>query len=162
MICVDTCVLIWGVQSHGNPKKNPKIDKTRRYLEFLAEEEIPIMVPSPVVTEYLMGFKEDEHPAELNKLGHRFFLPSFDVAAATVAARLMSGKKISTVASQSGVSRNVVKFDLQVVATAIVHHADKIVTGNTAEFQKIAGDKLEVIDVPIIPRQEKLFPPKDE
>ena len=38
--------------------------------------------------------------------------------------------------------------DVQIIATAICHGASQIVTGDTAEFRRIARDRIQVIEVP--------------
>ena len=56
MICIDTMVLIWGVQRNRNAVM---VERTSRYLSYLEEENEIVMVPSVAVAEYLHGISAE-------------------------------------------------------------------------------------------------------
>ena len=94
MICLDTSPVIWGVQSTANKSQTELISRMGAYLRYLKETRIPIMVPSPVVFEYLVPFNKEEKPIQIELIERLFIVPSFDLAAAAIAAELTgSGPK---------------------------------------------------------------------
>jgi predicted nucleic acid-binding protein len=145
VICIDTNVLIWGVQGVAQPAQEGMIDRTRRYLAQLARDNEQVMVPSVVVSEYLQGFPLEEHPAQIEALAGGFFVAAFDARCAALAAEL---QRIGPAARAAPGSRIALKADCQIIATAISHGASRIVTNNLEEFRRIARDRIPVIDVP--------------
>ena len=145
MICIDTNVLIWGVQGVARPAQEGMIDRTRRYLAQLARDHEQVMVPSVAVGEYLQGFPAEEQAAQLEVLSGVFFVPAFDARCAALAAELQ--RVGPAFRGEPGV-RVVFRADVQIIATAICHSAAQIVTGNVDEFRRIAGNRIPVIEVP--------------
>jgi predicted nucleic acid-binding protein len=155
MFCFDTNLLIWGVQGVSTPNRIRMIDITRRFIASLPANET-IMIPSIVLAEYLQGFtgksKREEQLAILHK---RYYVPPFDVPCANLAAELSQAQIASEVAEEVG--RKIVKADIQIIATAIHHGADAIVTGNRSEYERLAGGRIRVIEVPVIEEQPSLL-----
>jgi predicted nucleic acid-binding protein len=131
------------------------IARTQRYLNSLRDHNEILMVPTPVVAEYLQGFERGEQVAQLKKFERYFFTPSFDLPSAAMAAelsRLFERKDLDT----SG-DRRSIKVDTQIVATAIVHGADVIVTNDTREYEIIAAGRIKVSNVPDVAEQTRMF-----
>jgi len=147
-------VLIWGVQGNANPGQEHMVERTDRYLRSLKDANEILMVPTPVAMEYLRGFDNNEREAQLTILGRYYFLPSFDIASADLAAELSRRKEVSEL--HDDVGRHFVKTDVQIVATAIVHQADVIITNNVNEYRKIAGGRISISDIPNIIEQTAL------
>jgi predicted nucleic acid-binding protein len=154
VICIDTNVLIWGVQGVARPNQLGMIDRTRRYLAHLTREHEQVMVPVVVVGEYLHGFPQDDRDEQLQALSRMFFLPAYDARCAALAAELESVGQ--AVRGEPG-ARVAFRADAQIIATAICHGATQIVTGNVTEFRRIAGTRIPVIEVPVIPEQGNLL-----
>lgn len=145
MICIDTNVLIWGVQGVARQSQEGMIDRTRRFLAQLARDSEQVMVPSVAVSEYLQGFPVEEQTTQLEVLSGNFFVPSFDARCAALAAELQ--RVGPAVRGEPGV-RVTFRADAQIIATAICHGASQIVTGNLEEFRRIARERIPVIEVP--------------
>jgi predicted nucleic acid-binding protein len=145
LICIDTNVLIWGVQGTSRPTQTGMIDRTRRWLKQMAKDNEQIMVPSVVVAEYLSGFPIEEQVEQLQVLSRLFFLPAYDARCAALAAEL---QKAGAPAQREPGARVAFKADIQIIATAICHGATLIVTGNVDEYQRVAGPKIPISDVP--------------
>ncbi len=143
MICLDTMVLIWGIQRHARAGQERKIDLASRYLMSLDAKEI-VMVPSVVLSEYLVGVEKSSRKEHSSLIARRFFVPAFDAEVASLAADIVGSR-----AAFSG-ERRTLKADAQIIATAITYGADKIVTGNYEEFKRIAGDRIDVVDIPVV------------
>jgi predicted nucleic acid-binding protein len=113
------------------------------------------MIPSVVLSEYLAGFQGATARREQSAaIAKRFFVPGFDAPAASIAAELMSSP--SALSARDEVGRRHVKADAQIIGTAIQHGAEKIVTGNLAEYKTLAAGRIEVIEIPVISFQALL------
>lgn len=158
MICFDTMLLIWGVQGVATPNRTRMIDLTKRYIDSLRAGET-IMVPAVAAAEYLAGFREEaRRNAEWEVLNRRFFIPAFDPPAVAHAASI--AQTPSAIALMAEGERRCIKADIQIIATAIAHGAERIVTGNVSEYRKLAGDRIEVVEVPVIEVQGELELPE--
>lgn len=131
------------------------IGRTKRFLAHLAKEGERVMIPTVVVSEYLEKFPPEEHEAHLAALEKNFFLPSYDAKCAVIASQLVSAA--GRPASREPGSRNVFKADTQIIATAIAHNAELIVTGNVEEYRRIAVNRIRVSDVPDVWEQGDLL-----
>lgn len=151
MICLDTMVLIWGVQGAARSRQEHMVERTRRFLRSLRADNEVLMVPTPALAEYLQGFQATDRRSQFVRLEEFFFLPAFDSASAYLAAEL-SRQKVVREAYRSG-DRQAVKTDIQIIATAIVHGAERIVTHDVDDFRRVAGQRIRVSDVPSIAEQ---------
>lgn len=95
MICLDTMILILGLQRKAAPKYQHLVERTQRYLKHLDDENETIMIPSPVVAEYLQGFDAAGRARQVTSLQKLFFIPSFDLPSAALAAELSEGDNFS-------------------------------------------------------------------
>jgi predicted nucleic acid-binding protein len=148
MICFDTMLLIWGIQGTASPNRIRMIDLTKRYIDSLGAKET-IMVPAVAAAEYLAGFRDEaQRSVEWEAINRRFFIPAFDSTAVTLAATLSQTSAALALLAEG--QRRCLKADIQIIATAITHGAKRIVTGNVSEYRKLAGDRIEVVDVPAL------------
>ena len=157
MICLDTMILIWGLQRKAAPNYQHLVDRTQRYLRSLDEENETIMIPSPVVAEYLQGFDATGRTKQIAGLQRLFFIPSFDLPSAALTAELIENADVDKLRKNSEESRPALKVDVQIAAIAIVHGATRIVTHNISDFKNIVGGRTQVTEVPNIAEPGKLF-----
>lgn len=135
------------------------LDRTKRYIDSLSGNRSRVMIPSVVAAEYLAGFSNpSERSNQMSSLERYFFVPPLDAPAATLAATLFDNMK-RTGALVAG-QRQRIKADCYIVATAITHGADTIVTSahERGQFTRIAGGMINVIEVPSVPQQGTLLP----
>jgi predicted nucleic acid-binding protein len=160
MIVFDTAPVIWGIQGAARPEQRGMVGRTQRYLHYLARTDEQIVIPAPVIFEYLCGFDHAEQRRQRTALERAFRIPSFDGEAAAVPAELAHTRGlIGRVARQTGIDRQSLKVDFQIIAIAIVVGAELIVTHEVAAFQKMAQQRIKVIEVPDIPTQTEIpFP----
>lgn len=151
MICLDTMVLIWGVQGAARSRQEQMVERTRRFLRNLRSGNETLMVPTPALAEYLQGFQEADRRVQLTQLEELFYLPAFDSASAYLAAELSRRERVRE-AYRSG-DRQAVKTDVQIVATAIVHGAKRIITHDVGDFERVAGQRILVSNVPNVAEQ---------
>lgn len=160
LICFDTGPLIFGVQRTAKPEQLHMIPQMERYLRYLAgQKDVRIIVPSPVVHEYLAGFPLEEQDAQLQALESRFLMPSFDVPAVRIAAGIADATRTYRAPPGGDISRQAQKMDVQVIAIAVAQKAKLIVTHNVKHFRTLARGLIEVTDIPDIREQKSLdFP----
>jgi hypothetical protein len=111
------------------------------------------MIPTPALAEYLQGFDNEERKRQLQVLERHFFIPAFNLPAAYLAAGLARAADPSS----AEIPRQSVKTDIQILATAIVNGAARIITADRQHFHQLAGGRIEVSEVPEIHEQPKLF-----
>ena len=152
-ICFDTGRLIWGVREDATRGQEPMIERTSRYIEHLSKLGIAIMVPAPVVAEYLVGATETEIQ-EATLLRRGFEIPAFDLRAAMLAAELQRGGVVNQIRDETGLSKPAIRIDAFIIAIAIANGAEEIVTHDTKGFRRLARGKIEIIEVPVIPEAQ--------
>ena len=152
MICLDTQVLIWGVQGQATPNAQEMVKRTANHIAHLEAQNARVIIPAPVVTEYLQGFEVEEQPRQLTTLQKNFVIPAFDIAAAALTAKLMRERQ-KEVSRQSNETRQSLKVDFMIAAIAIQQGATTLVTHNTGDFKGICGNRISVIDVPNVALQ---------
>jgi predicted nucleic acid-binding protein len=159
MICLDTAILIWGVRGIATAGQEPMIGRTRRYLDHLEEARTTIMVPTPALSEYLVGAESSVKAAEELAIFERgFYLPGFDIPSAFLAAELQrDSDKMKSIRKEFGVDRQQLRTDAMIIAIAVIHKAAKIITNDLRHFTRLAGDRIAVVEVPEILEQSKLF-----
>ncbi len=163
MICIDTMVLGWGVRGAAavaapgavHEDEAEIIDRTRRFFNSLRDVNEVLMVPTPAVAEYLRGFDSDEVRGEqLTALDRYFFLPAFDLPSAALAAELgrqMAARELLRRSDAAAAARIV--SDLQILATAIVHGADVLISGDPDTLRTLVDGRLRISAVPRVPTQ---------
>lgn len=154
MICWDTMVLIWGIQGVSRPDQGRMVELAKRYIETLSPKET-IMVPAVALSEYLAGFPDQKkRELQLAILRRRYFIAAFDIRAAALAAEIGAMPEANELSAKFGRVR--IKADIQIIATAVAHGADTIMTAETERFKKLAGERIKVIEVPETHLQTRL------
>jgi predicted nucleic acid-binding protein len=151
-ICFDTGPMIWGVRGDADEGREDMIERSRVYIQHLQEHGYAIMVPPPVISEYLGGSTKTQFD-EARILRRGFMIPVFDTEVAVMAARLFNRDKFEEIKNETGTSKRCLKIDCLIIATAIVNNAERIITDNLREFTSIAEGHIKVDPVPILPKQ---------
>jgi len=101
MICFDTTPLIWGMQdTDPHPVTKMNIERTKAYLSSLAEQKERIIIPTPVLAEYLVKIPVADHVDAITQLRDLFLVYPFDERAASVAAHLRTQATFKSVVDQ--------------------------------------------------------------
>ena len=148
MICFDTTVLIWGVQGRARKGQEGMVERTRQYIDSLRDTNERIMIPTPALTEYLAGFDSVARRHQLAALQRNFVIPAFDVPAAYLAGGLARDAGMIEAPEPT---RQQVRTDCQIVATAIVHGASQIITNDLKHFAALANISPKPIDISGVP-----------
>ena len=159
-VALDTMVLIWGglrgdvlVGEDTDANAREKRTKSVLLLRQLDARKETIIIPSIVVAELLCPLEPHEHGKFVAALTQRFFCPSFDIHAATIAAELFRYNKSLPVADQ--IRRQTLKSDIMIVATAKAAGAS-VFYSNDSKCRKLATKvRLKALDLPT--HSENLF-----
>ena len=129
-IAIDAMVLIWGLKSAQHKGKKPSAHdvemrrRTRILFEELAEDKETVIVSSVVAAEVMAGIDPADHPNFAAELQGRFFLPPFNLQAASIAATLWRQTRVLPKDEQP--DRKTLKADVMIVAAARVAGATKL------------------------------------
>lgn len=151
VVGIDTHVLIWGIQRTAASSQTDMIERTVNFLAWLQNEQQVIIVPAPVLAEFLMRIPAEEHNRVSQEIQSRFIVPPFDAATASMFARIWQANKNNGFPSESD-GRERVKTDSMIIAVAVVNKA-KILYSEDPGLQKSAKDFIETRGIPSVPRQ---------
>lgn len=155
IICLDTHVLIWGIRGQAERGQEVMIGRTRILLEALAEraKANQIVVPAPVIGEFLIGVEEERHPETLAELSTRFMVVPYDSAAAAHAAahwrRLNGGRALSEEVrlSVKNATRQEIKVDTQIIGIALARKVDLVYSGDP-HLRTLAQGRVRIENIP--------------
>ncbi len=156
MICFDTSPVIWGVQGKAKPDQAYMVERTKRYIRYLDEKKTRIMIPAPVLFEYLLHFNQKEQEEQRRTIEKHFIVPSFDIHACELAAELQGNTQlIQEIISTGDLDKIKVRTDAQIIAIAIVNQAEKIIS-HDPHFKTLAQGRIAIEEVPVIHTQMEL------
>ncbi len=127
-------------------------------IKSLNDSKKRILIPTPVLAEYLVRAGEDKN-LRLNEFttSKTFVVAAFDIRAAIECAMIEDGDSRS--GKKTGEPRTKVKFDRQILAVAISRKAAVIYTGDIGLASVARNNKLHVVmtwEVPLPPMNEQL------
>ncbi|MGH9904545.1 MAG: hypothetical protein ACRD8U_03045 [Pyrinomonadaceae bacterium] len=154
MVVFDTTTILLVIDPKARPPVEPgttmPVPKCAERVEFLlkglSEREVRVMVPTPVISEFLIkGGKNKDQFAQAFISSRNFVVGDFDIRAAIELAHLndpdlQSGKPLDPV-----VTKAKIKFDRQVVAIAKVEGADTLYTDDTGLRDVALANGLRVV-----------------
>jgi predicted nucleic acid-binding protein len=127
MFAIDSQVLIWAVKQSATANRLHMIVRASSFFEAAQKRGQPIMIPSLVASEFLVRYDDPQRQAALAELDRRFFVAPFDARAAWLAAKLFADKSSwEKSRKDDGYSRQWIKTDIAILATAIAHGATEI------------------------------------
>lgn len=154
VVCIDTHILIWGVQRRAKSSQEAMIERTINFLDWLQNEQQAVVVPTPVLTEFLMKIPQSDHNKITREIESRFIVLPYDAAAASMNAHIWQTNKNYGLHSELD-DRDRIKTDSMIVAVAVVNGV-KILYSEDLGLQKIAKGFIETRGIPLIPRQLEL------
>ena len=129
IITFDTMVAIWCVRKRASVGQEFRLPVAQKLLQQIDADKERLILTAPVVSEYLCGFDDDAMAEELRVLRSRFFIHPFDVKAAAIAAKLTTNKElIKSIQQEFGISRQPVKADIAIIASAISGKASVLIS----------------------------------
>lgn len=143
IVCLDTCFLIYAMQEKPVVEEIELHDHAQQYLKWLSREEIPVMLPTPVISEFLTGSKRPARLEILQALARLADVYDFDLRAATLASELRS-EYWARHKLPKGLKRQVLTVDMMIAATAIVNNATMLITHDVGDFERVLDGRLLV------------------
>lgn len=162
-VCLDAHVLIWGLQGNASSQRQEMIPKAKNFLKYLSENNIIILIPSAVLAELLMYVPPEEHERFIQKFSISYQICPFGKKEAIYFGKIWYAKnndktieEVKEDLKNLGISaKSKIKFDILIIATALAHKADKIISHDD-DVKKLAEGFIKVEEIPDIPTQEKL------
>lgn len=159
MVLFDTSVLSLAFDGAAKPPKDPSgspIVKLRERIDYLlqglSESKARILIPTPVLSEYLVfaGKDSSKRLAEISS-GRAFRVVPFDTRAAVECADIEKYKPYEEIGSET---KSKVKFDRQIIAISKVHSVCRIYTGDNGLARKANSLGIETVmtwNIPLPP-----------
>lgn len=139
------------------------IAPAKAFVNHLSEKNVTVLLPSIVVSEYLIGVSEENRTAALQVFQTNFQILPFDGRAAHETARVFthwSGSDMHREIKQDELStRKQLHADCKIVGTLLSHGIDRIYSNDTSTLHKIAEGFVEAVEMPIIDEQLELEMP---
>lgn len=161
VVCLDTNVLIWGIKKEASPGREHMIPRAEAFIQHLTNKKTTMVVPSVVLAELLIKVPPEDHTDFIRLITDGFEVPTFDARVAARFAKIWTEKKDHPdliAAKQAGeTTKNIVRADCMVVATALVAGASYVVTNNLRDLRWFADRHIEVLDIPETAAQLALF-----
>lgn len=139
LVCLDTSLLILTQQSKPTPGQEKLFEAAKAYERWLDEADCGVLIPTPVVSEFLCSRDAKTRRRTLTSLQRVADLSEFDLRAAELAARLRLNYHEKH-GLPKGLDRQVLTVDMMIAAIAIVNRASHIITHDTGDFQQITAD----------------------
>ncbi|MBN2580250.1 MAG: type II toxin-antitoxin system VapC family toxin [Pirellulales bacterium] len=149
-------MMIWGVRGESTTGQEDLIHRAKTYIRFLSDKGHSILLPTPVIAEYLTPFNEENRQKQLKIIQESFRIAPFDLYAAFIAAGIQSRKDLlKGIQSDYGKSRTEIKTDCFIVAIAKACRVDKLISHDPG-LRKLAEGHVTAIDIPEIHTQNNL------
>lgn len=154
IVCFDTAPLIWGVQGSSRPGQEGMIPRARAFIDQLDADRARLIIPAPVIAEYLVPFSPTDRLEQLRRLQRRFRIIPLDMRAGMIAAEI--GWRPDDGAHSPPHCRECLRADALVVACALAGGADLLVTHDAGATRRAAG-RIRVQGVPELTGQLDLL-----
>jgi predicted nucleic acid-binding protein len=148
IVCLDTQVIRWGVMRE--PSKTPDaamlVEKAIFFIDWLDQQRSEVILPAFVIGELLVTVPEREHPRILNQLNEDWMIVDYDLRAAQQFAIMRYNQALKPIMDEIKqgnpyATRKQMIVDAMIIATAIVHGAEKIYSHDEG-FVKMASSYL--------------------
>ena len=153
LVVFDTHILIWGVQKTARQEQKDMISKTERFFKHLDDNHAKVLIPSVVLSEFLMPIPAAEMGTYLQKFEEKFMVIPYDAMAALEFAKIWQSKQEDDtiqVLRHEGFSKHHLKVDSMIVATAINQKATCIYSHDSG-LNKLASGYIAVKEIPSLP-----------
>lgn len=157
LVCLDNHILIWAIKEESTTGQE-KIKQAKYLFTQFKENSISVILPALVIAEFLMPVPVNEHTIIINLFDTHFVIAPFDTAAASKFSEIWQVKKDRGVLKkiiESGKTKNEMRIDNLIVATAVVKKAEAIYSEDDG-LKAFAQDFIQVLPLPEVPQQPRL------
>jgi hypothetical protein len=161
LVCIDSQIFIWGIKQQAIASQKHLIPIATNFIEWLTENDHKILLPNPLITEILSPVPANEHKKILDLIDKRFIVAPFDNLASMKCAELtniaLTAPELIQYREANSVPKSKIKFDCMIVAIAITKRAACIYSEDP-DLKRFAAGQIQVLPLPNIGKQGKLFP----
>lgn len=162
-VAFDNHVLIWGIKEEATPGQEVMIPRTKHFIDECTKNKMTMMIPSVVLAELLTAIDPKHHTMVNNLIAQSFLVPPFDSASAIIFARLWQERQasgaIDSIKLELGATRQELKADCMIVASALAHRAEAIYSHDD-KLKKFANGAIPILEIPSFEEQLELKPPQ--
>ena len=154
MVVFDTSILVLAFDENANPPIDPTTEelvtdcsaRVGYLIKSLSTAKARVLIPTPVMAEYLVrpGRDRDKRLAELTS-SRVFVIAPFDIRAAVECAGIEDADYARLRVVPESEIKAKVKFDRQIIATAIARGATAIYTGDIGLASRAKRNNIEVV-----------------
>ena len=159
ILCIDSMVIVWGIKKKPTDGQESMIGAAEYFFEWADQQEHEIIIPTVVLAEVLAPETLEMREQYLHVIEEAFLIKNFDIRAALKYAQMLNSRfeVVKNIASEQNVTRQRMKIDHIIIATAMVNSAHAIVSYD-GPLKKFAEGFINVIEFPSRPgRQDLLF-----
>lgn len=149
--CIDSNIIIWGIKKQATPGQEEMIARAEQFFFHADEYEDIILVPTMVLAEILAPEPPQIRAKYLEILSKNFVLVSFNEMASLKYAELLYNRfeDVRNIATSTNVTRQRMKVDHMIIATALVNNAAAIYSTDQG-LKSFAQGYIDVRDLPPI------------
>jgi predicted nucleic acid-binding protein len=168
LVAVDNQIMVWSTLKKCTAGQEDMLARAAAFVDQMNQDRVRILVPSVVIAEFLVNVPAQRHDDVLSAINARFQVGIFDLSAAKMAADIMRryifdrrGQYPEGLQPEQW-TKPVIKFDCQVLATAITRGASALYTHDKGllAMGRDYHDRIEVKEMPF-PIQQGLFLPTE-
>lgn len=168
MVLFDTSFLCLSYDNQWNPPLDPgtglELEKTKERIDYLiallSKTKQRVLIPTPVLAEYLVRGGEDRSKRLENFTNSKSFqVANFDIRAAVECAEIEDGDTGSAKLLSDNQTKAKVKFDRQIIAIAKVNRVSALYTGDNSLAAIAKANGLKVVmtwELPLPPEDSQL------
>lgn len=159
ILCLDSMVLVWGIKKSPTVGQESMVRLAEHFFDWADRHEHELIIPTVVLAEVLAPEPPDKREQYLHVIEEAFLVKNFDIRAALKYAQMLHSRfeEVKNLATEQNVTRQRMKIDHIIIATAMVNNANAIVSYDTP-LKKFSEGFINVIQFPNPPAAEmRLF-----
>lgn len=149
--CIDSNIIIWGIKKQAGEGQEEMIARAEQFFFHADEYEDIILIPTMVLAEILAPEPPQIKAKYLEILSKNFVLVPFNEMASLKYAELLYNRfdDVRNMATAADVTKQRMKVDHMIIATAIVNNANAIYSTDQG-LKSFAQGYIDVRDLPPI------------
>jgi predicted nucleic acid-binding protein len=149
ILCIDSMIIVWGIKKSATAGQESMIQQAEYFFEWADKHDHEIIIPTVVLAEIMAPETPEKREQYLHIIEDAFLIKNFDIRASLKYAQMLHGRfeEVKNAASEQGVTRQRMKIDHIIIATAMVNNAHAIVSYD-APLKKFAEGFINVIQFP--------------
>jgi predicted nucleic acid-binding protein len=160
ILCLDAHPIIWGIKRQAGSGQESMIEKADYFFRWADQQKHEIIIPTVVLAEILVHEPEVSRILITETLSKAFIIADFDTRAAMKYAQILYNRLplVKRIADDNEISRQKMKIDHTIIATALVNHAACIYSYDRG-LKAFAEGLIDIKEFPALPvQQPSLFP----